>query len=270
MAFEQAEAERIMSIALNDVSFGYGSTPVIKNASFVIERGKALSILGPNGAGKTTLLSVLTGLLAPSSGEILFDGKNLSGIDAQSMALLIGYVPQVIVPAFDYSVLDYVVTGCAPRIKLFSRPKREHYEAAMEAICEMGIEHIVQKSYMRISGGERQQASLARVIAQKPQLILMDEPTAHLDYGNQIRVLNIIKRLSAEGFGIVFTTHNPDHVLLLGGKAAVMTREGCLTFGSAEELIDEGFLTELYKTELRVSQPVGAQRKICYSPGLKG
>jgi len=258
-----------MSIEINNLNFSYGARQVLRGISFRIDPKESLTILGPNGSGKTTLLNILTGLIAPPPGSsIVYDGKPLKGFNPRQMALLVGYVPQTIIPAFDYSVIDYVVTGCAPQIGTFARPKKKHYDLAMQSICEMGIEHLSEKSYKQISGGERQQVSIARVLAQCPAYILMDEPTSHLDYGNQIRVLNTIKRMSQNGFGVVFTTHNPDQALLLGGKVAIIDRQGSLIFGNSHELISETVLSELYGVQLRITNLESTGRKVCFAPDL--
>ena len=257
-----------MSIKITNLNFSYGAKQVLRDVCLSIEPAQTLSILGPNGAGKTTLLNIVAGLLKPPADSITYNGKSINSFNPQQMARLVGYVPQFIVPTFDYSVIDYVVTGCAPQIGTFQRPGPAHYEAAMQSICKMGIEHLAEKSYKQISGGERQQVSIARVLTQCPAYILMDEPTSHLDYGNQIRVLKMIKQLANSGFGVVFTTHNPDQALLIGGKAVVIGREGNLTFGSSNELITETFLSELYGTRLRVSTLEDTGRKICFAPSL--
>lgn len=257
-----------MSIEVRNLSFNYGQRTILDAVNLQIKLKETVSILGPNGAGKTTLLNIITGLLPPASGDVLYAGKPYARMGYRELALLIGYVPQVLTPAFDYSVLEYVVTGCAPRIGTFARPGQEHYDKALAALEKMGITHLAEQSYRQISGGERQQVSIARVIAQAPQYILMDEPTSHLDYGNQIHVLKIIRRLAEEGFGVVLTTHNPDHVLLLGGKVAVLNRQGRLLYGSCEEMIQEQFLSELYDTQLCVTNPDQLSRCVCFAPRL--
>ena len=258
-----------MSIDIINLSFSYDEKQVLSNINLNIKAAETLSILGPNGAGKTTLLNIIAGLLPAPVGSVLYDGKFSKQLDARRMAQLIGYVPQIIVPAFDYSVIDYVVTGCAPQMGTFQRPSAVHYERAMKAICDMGIEHLAEKSYRQISGGERQQVSIARVLTQSPAYILMDEPTAHLDYGNQVRVLKTIKRLAKKGFGVVFTTHNPDQTLLVGGKMAVIDRYGNLTFGDSRELMNEEFLAELYGTRLCISNLENpGRRNVCFVPGF--
>ena len=257
-----------MSIDISNLYFSYGAKQVLRDVSLCIRPAETLSILGPNGAGKTTLLNLVAGLLKPPPGAILYNGGRIKGFNPRQMALLVGYVPQIIVPAFDYRVIDYVVTGCAPQIGAFQRPGPAHYETAMRSIREMGIEHLAEKSYKQISGGEQQQVSIARVLTQSPAYILMDEPTSHLDYGNQIRVLKTIKRMANNGYGVVFTTHNPDQALLIGGKTAIIGREGNLISGDSGELVNEAFLSGLYGTKLRISGLEDAGRKVCYAPVL--
>ena len=257
-----------MSIEIKNLNYSYGGKQVLRDISLRIEPGETLSILGPNGSGKTTLLNIITGLLAPPPGSVTYDGKQFKWFDPRKMALLVGYVPQTIIPAFDYSVIEYVVTGCAPQIGTFARPKQKHFDTAMQSIREMGIEHLTEKSYKQISGGEQQQVSIARVLAQCPSYILMDEPTSHLDYGNQIHVLGKIKQLAQSGFGVVFTTHNPDQALLLGGKVAILDRQGRLITGDSHELVNETFLSELYGVSLRITNLEDNGRKVCFAPDI--
>ncbi|MCL1847643.1 MAG: ABC transporter ATP-binding protein [Coriobacteriia bacterium] len=257
-----------MSIEISNLDFSYGTKQVLRNLNLSINPAETLTILGPNGSGKTTFLSLVAGLLAPSGGSIVYDGKPFKAMSLRKMAQLVGYVPQILMPAFDYSVLDYVVTGCAPQIGSLGRPRQKHYDTALEAIQLLGIEHLTEKSYRQISGGERQQVSIARVLAQSPTYILMDEPTSHLDYGNQIRVLKTIKQLKEKGFGVVFTTHNPDQALLIEGKTAIIDRQGNLVFGDSSEMIDEEYLSELFGTQMRIARIEKKGRKVCYAASL--
>jgi len=257
-----------MSIEIENLSFSYGPKQVLQDVHLCIEPAQTLVILGPNGAGKTTLLNILAGLLPPSRGRISYDGKNYQELGIRQLALVVGYVPQSIVPAFDYSVTEYVVTGCAPYIGAFSRPDQKHYDAAARAIQKMGISHLADISYRQLSGGEQQQVMIARVLAQSPAYILMDEPTSHLDYGNQLRVLKTIKNLAADGYGVIFTTHNPDQALLIGGKGAIIDNNGRLVSGDSRALINEESLTELYGIKLCVTKLEEPGRRICFAPDL--
>lgn len=258
------------TLAARNLSFAYpGGENVFENISFSMEEGEVVCILGPNGAGKTTLLNCLANLRPAGGGDILLNGQEIGKMSPREVARYVGYVPQMILPSFDFAVIDYVVTGCAPRMGTLEKPKKEHYDIAMQAIRDMDIEYLAEKSYMHISGGERQQVAIARTLAQSPRFILMDEPTAHLDYGNQIKVLKTIRRLSEQGFGVLLTTHNPDYGLLLGGRIAVLDKSGTLRCGSGEEILTEEILAELYKTPLRLLDEPEVRRKVCIAPRLE-
>lgn len=269
MASLETEDEHTMKISIKNLEFSYTNRkPILKKLSFSIRQGRILSILGPNGAGKSTLLACIARILLPTGGDVLFDGMSYTKMSYKEIACAIGFVPQHIIPSFNYSVLDYVVTGCAPHMKLFQKPKAAEYERAWNAIEAMGIEHIAQQSFMKISGGERQQAAITRVITQKPAVILLDEPTSHLDFGNQMKVLKMLKFLVGEGFGVVMTTHNPDHALLLDEEVAVLDEEGNLVFGMSREILNERLLSKLYGTNLRLFTIGELGRKVCVAQGL--
>lgn len=258
-----------MIMELKNISFAYpGASNIFNNVSFSVDKGQIISILGPNGIGKTTLLNCMGNLAAPTNGEILIEGKDMGNMTPREIGMNIGFVPQFIIPSFAYEVLDYVVTGCAPRLGTFEKPREKHYQTARESLEQMKISHLSQKYYTQISGGERQQVSISRALAQRPKVILMDEPTAHLDYGNQIKVLRIIKRIAGEGYAVVITTHNPDHALLLGGEVAAINPNGEFTFGSCEDVISEEFLSTLYGIDLHLRHFDDIGRDVCISPAL--
>ena len=258
-----------MQCQLSGKDICYSYTPerrILNHINFIFNSGEIVSILGPNGAGKTTFLNCLANLVPLDQGEVMIDGKNINQISPREVARNIGYVPQIIVPSFDFSVLEYVVTGCAPHMGTLSRPKQEHYDIAMEAIRRMGIEKLTNRSYSQISGGERQQVSIARALAQRPKFILMDEPTAHLDYGNQIKVLKTICSLKEEVYGVILTTHNPDHALLLQDQVAILDRQGILTTGLSTDVLKEEDLSKLYGTPLCLFYEDRLGREVCAAP----
>lgn len=185
MAALQAKDEFKMIYDVKELTFSYpGSDKAVLNkASLSLKRGQILSILGPNGAGKTTLLNCMAGLLTADSGRIFLCGKPMESMGKKDIARMVGYVPQVHTPAFNYQVFDFVLMGCAPRVSMFGKPGEEERKYCMQVLEEMGIAGLANRSYMEISGGERQQAMIARAIVQQPEVILFDEPTAHLDYG---------------------------------------------------------------------------------------
>lgn len=258
-----------MIMELKNISFAYpGASEILSNISFCVYKGQIITILGPNGVGKTTLLNCMGNLSVPTKGEILIEGKSMNSMSAREVGMNIGFVPQFIIPSFAYEVLDYVVTGCAPSMGTFEKPKEEHYNNARKSLEQMEISHLSQKYYTQISGGERQQVSISRALAQKPKIILMDEPTAHLDYGNQIKVLRTIRKIAFEGYAVVITTHNPDHALLLEGEVAAIDTNGKFTFGSCRDVINEKFLSSLYGIDLHLRHIDDIGRDVCIAPAL--
>lgn len=241
---------------------------VLCGASLKLHKGEILCILGPNGAGKTTLLSCMAGLLRPVSGTVRLCGRDLSEMSEREIAKLTGFVPQMHVPTFDYKVIDFVLMGRAPHTGIFSRPSADEEQRCRDVLENMGLGHIADKSYLDISGGERQQLLIARAIIQSPEAILFDEPTAHLDYGNQHRTLSRIKQMASEGYSVVITTHNPDHALLLGDSAAIVGKDGSVVQGSSSEILTEERLSEVYGMDIRIRFIEELGRTACLVPGL--
>lgn len=275
MASVPAEKEyKVMEMAsvyeVKDLTFKYPGyeRKILDRASLVLKKGEIMCILGPNGAGKTTLLSCMAGLLSPESGDIELCGKSIRKMSEKEIASVVGYVPQIHTPAFDYRVIDFVLMGMAPKTGLFGRPGREEETMCMEVLDSMGLADMAEKSYLDISGGERQQLLIARAIVHKPEVVLFDEPTAHLDYGNQHRVLSRIKKMASEGYSVVITTHNPDHALLLGDKAAIVSRDGSIIQGESNEIVTEESLSRVYGLDVHIRYIEDLGRTACLVPGL--
>lgn len=259
-----------MIYEVKNLTFSYGNDErkVLDNASLTLSEGEVLCILGPNGAGKTTLLNCMAGLLKPQSGSINLCGKSLEEMSSKEIAKSVGYVPQLHTPSFDYRVLDFVLMGVAPHTGVFSRPSQEDEQFCLDVLKSMKLEHLAHKSYMEISGGERQQLLIARAIVQRPKAILFDEPTAHLDYGNQHRVLKRVRQMADEGYSVIITTHNPDHALLLGDKAAVVDKYGKITQGDSKDILTEENLCRVYDTEIKLMWIEELGRTACLVPGI--
>ena len=255
---------------VDNISFSYPGyeRSVLSGASLKLHKGEILCILGPNGAGKTTLLSCMARLLKPDSGTIRLCGRDLSDMSEKETARLVGFVPQMHVPSFDYRVIDFVLMGRAPHTGIFSRPSADEEKMCLDVLENMGLGHIAFKSYLDISGGERQQLLIARAIIQSPEAILFDEPTAHLDYGNQHRTLSRIKQMASEGYSVVITTHNPDHALLLGDQAAIVSKDGSVIQGSSADMLTEDRLSEVYGMDISIRYIEELGRTACLVPGL--
>lgn len=241
---------------------------ILNDVSLTLTEGQVMTILGPNGSGKSTLLGLLATLYAPDSGTLELCGRKASEMKPREVASIISYVPQNHTPAFPYTVFNFVLMGRAPKVGMFEKPKSEDFEIVEKVLEEVGITPLAQKAYTEISGGERQQATIARAIVQEPKAILFDEPTAHLDYGNQIKTLRVIKTLSEKGYAIIITTHNPDHAIMLGGTTAILDRFGRLTVGDSNRIITEETLNEIYNTDLKLTYMDDVGRSICVPPNL--
>lgn len=247
---------------VKNISFSYDGDEIFSDISFSIDRGDVLCILGPNGTGKTTLIKCLNGLHDIDSGEILINGKSIKKLSFKEISTHIGYIPQSHVPSFPFKVLDVVVMGRAPYLNLTDSPKKEDMEIAMNSLKTLGIDYLKDKEYTNLSGGERQLVFLARILCQKPDILILDEPTSHLDFGNQIKLLEIIDNLSKAGLSIIMSSHFPDHAFLSSTKVAIMKNKKFIDFGSPDEVVTESNLKKAYSIDVKLIE-LDNNRKVC-------
>ena len=259
-----------MIIEAENLNFSYtkNGRQILHDVSLTLEEGQVMSILGPNGAGKSTLLNLLATLNVPDSGVVRLCGKDTTQMKPREVASILSYVPQTHTPAFSYTVFNFVLMGRAPKVGMFEKPKAEDFEIVERVLEEVGIAQLADKPYTEISGGERQEATIARALVQEPKAILFDEPTAHLDYGNQLKTLRVIKTLKEKGYAVIITTHNPDHAIMLGGTTAILDRTGHLTVGDSDKIITEDTLKDVYGTDLKLTFMEDVGRYICIPPNL--
>ncbi len=255
-----------MKLSLDNVACGYPGKTILENLSLEVTTGEILCILGPNGVGKTTLFKTLLGFLNLHAGRITLDGENVQGWSRKRLAFTIGYVPQAHIPPFPFSVLDVVLMGRTARIGFLDSPKKHDREIAARALETLGIAHLSRRVYTEISGGEQQMVLIARALTQEPRFLVMDEPTAHLDFGNQVRVLQKVRQLAALGIGIVMTSHVPNHAFLCSSRVILIQRHGIFKTGTAEEIITEENMRETYGVNVRLSAVLnesGTEIKAC-------
>jgi iron complex transport system ATP-binding protein len=238
----------------------------VKNAAFAYREGKnifsginlralendILCILGPNGCGKTTLLKCMSGILKLNSGAIFLNGLSLNSLKRRQIASIMGYIPQEHSSGFAYSVLDIVLMGRAPHLSIFSTPSEKDYLIAEEAIEMVGGSHLKDKKYTEISGGERQLILIARTLAQQPKMLLLDEPTSHLDFRNQTLILKLVKKLAKGGLGVIMTSHFPDHALAYSGQIALMYNGNFVAQGNPGEVVNEANLERIYGIGVKI------------------
>lgn len=247
---------------IKNISFSYDGEEIFSNISFSIDAGDVLCILGPNGTGKTTLIKCLNGLNEIDSGEIIINGKNIKKLSFKEISRHIGYIPQSHVPSFPFKVLDVVVMGRAPYLNLTDSPKQEDIDIAIRSLKTLGIEYLKDKEYTNLSGGERQLVFLARILCQQPDILILDEPTSHLDFGNQIKLLEIIDKLAKSGLSIIMSSHFPDHAFLSSNKVAIMKNKKFIAFGSPDEVVSEENLKEAYSVDIKLIE-LDDNRKVC-------
>jgi iron complex transport system ATP-binding protein len=227
-----------------------------------VDRGEWVSVLGSNGAGKTTLLRTLLGLLPPLGGRVALEGAPIASLSAAARAASVAYVPQQHAPAYAFSVTDAVLMGRASHVATFARPGRRDYAAVQEALRALGIETLAARPITEISGGERQLVMVARALAQQAPLLLLDEPTANLDFGNRVRVLRELDRLRARGMTILFSTHEPDQALAHADRALLLADGRPLVLATVERALTAENIERLYGTRVRLVN-VDARRYAC-------
>lgn len=242
-----------MKLEARGLAFGYRGHPVGRDVSLALDSGEVLCLLGPNGGGKTTLFRTLLGLLPAQGGQVLLGGEDIARLPRREVARRIAYVPQVHTGYFPFTVRDVVLMGRTAHLAPFASPAAADHEAAERALARLGIAHLAESPYTQISGGERQLALLARALAQAAPLIVMDEPTASLDFGNQARVLERITELAHAGAGILLSTHDPDQAFLLGDRVALLHDGRLAALGAPREVLTPAALRQLYGVEVVVA-----------------
>ncbi|MGM0517930.1 MAG: ABC transporter ATP-binding protein [Pseudomonadota bacterium] len=248
-------------LAMRNLSAGHGGTPVIHGVSFSVAAGESISLLGPNGCGKTTLLRTLLGLHPADAGAVRLDGRPLADWTARERARFVAYIPQVHVGAFGHRVIEVVMLGRTAHRGLFARYTAEDRRIAREALARVGIESLAERPYTQISGGQRQLALIARALAQQARLFVMDEPVNGLDFGNQLRLLDLIRQLRDEGLTVIQTTHYPDHALYAASRVLLMHEGRVLADGPPEATMTPDHLARLYGIEAWVARM--GERRFC-------
>jgi iron complex transport system ATP-binding protein len=239
-------------LSLHHGSFAYGREVIFSDLDLEVKSGEVVCILGPNGCGKTTLMRCLSGSLKLKKGLARLDLQDISAMKEVDIARKIGFIFQEHEIPFPYPVIEVVLMGRTPHIRTFSSPSSRDKVIAEEALSRVGISHLKDRPYTLISGGERQLVLIARTLAQEPEIILMDEPTSHLDFKNQTVVLQMVNQLAEQGLAVVMTSHFPDHAFLFSQRVALMAGGRFTACGRPAEVMTEKSLGELYGLEVSV------------------
>lgn len=236
-----------MNIEGRGLTIGYPDRTVGRGLDVALSTGEVLALLGPNGGGKTTLLKTLLGLLKPKAGEVRLGDKPLDNYSIRERARVAAYVPQVHISTFAFTVETVVLMGRTAHGSLFTRPSGQDRAVAHAALERFGIAALASRPYTMISGGERQLVLLARALAQEPQFIVLDEPTASLDFGNQGKVMREIRALAKSGHGVLFTTHDPNHALRAADRAYLLREGTRIADGPVATVLNREQLEALYR-----------------------
>ncbi|RLF13309.1 MAG: ABC transporter ATP-binding protein [Thermoprotei archaeon] len=247
-------------IVAREVKFSYEKLLVLKGIDVDVVRGEVATLLGPNGSGKTTLLMCLCAILKPLTGCVYVNGREITKIKRGELAKMLGHVPQGHRPPFPYTVIDVVVMGRAPYIGAFSMPSKRDFEIAEKALEIVGIRHLKDRVYTQISGGEMQLVLIARALAQQPQVLLLDEPTAHLDFKNKILVLKVVKNLAKkENLAVIMSLHDPNLAAMFSDKVYLIADGVIVDRGEPSKVITRENLKRVYGIDVNVIEHEGTR-----------
>jgi iron complex transport system ATP-binding protein len=255
-----------MSLAARALAYGFRDRTVGRGVELAVAPGEVVCLLGPNGSGKTTLLRTLLGLLPALEGAVMLDGRPLGEWTARERATRLAYVPQAAESYFDFSVLEMVEMGRTAHRGVFSRPGARDLERSRAALERLAIAPLAERPIHRVSGGERSLTLIARALATEAKHILMDEPTASLDFGNQALVLEEIARLRGTGAAVLFSTHHPDHALRIADRVFMIRNGAIMSSGPTAGVVNSENLSALYGRAVEVASVASGQgtpRLVC-------
>jgi len=244
--------KKMSGIQAKDIAFSYSDQPLFDGLGVAVGKGEFVGLVGPNGSGKTTFLNILSRVLRPSRGSILIDGSDIESFSARALARKIAVVPQETGIIFPFSVSEVVLMGRAPHLQSILESE-EDFEIAMEAMEMTGVDHLASRPVTNLSGGEKQGVFIARALAQRPSILLLDEPTAFLDIKHQVDIYDILTRLNRErGMTILAVSHDLNLAAHYCERVLVF-KEGSLMFdGLPQEAITTDTIRDVYGTDVVV------------------
>lgn len=257
-----------MSVEVKNLSFSYGDRSVLHDISFTVKEGEFLSILGPNGVGKSTLFRCILGLLSGYTGQVLVDGVDTRSFSVREAAKHIAYIPQSSHPIFNYSVSDIVLMGRTSGLSTFRSPRKADTDICHWAMEKVGITRLQDRCFHRLSGGEQQLVLIARALVQKAPILMLDEPTANLDFGNQLLVLEQAQNLAREGYTVIQTTHHPEQSYMFSDRILAIQNGRVLSEGHPADVLTPEVMRKLYGVDVEIVSLYNDHARICVPKNL--
>ncbi len=241
-----------------NVRFSYDGLEVLKGISISLRRGRMIGVLGANGSGKSTLLKILSGILHPKSGRLHYNGREITKLDKREIAKRIAYVPQNSAFGFPFSVAEVVLMGRAPYVGRFEFEREGDWEIALSAMETVGVVHLKDRLVTEISGGEKQLTSLARALAQEPEIMVLDEPATFLDLKHRTRIMKLLRNLKDDkGISVIAATHDVFSALFYFDEIIILKDGMIFAQGNSEDVLKEEVLTAVYGIEVKVRKENG-------------
>jgi iron complex transport system ATP-binding protein len=265
-------ASAAVAIRGQGLGLSYGDRQVLRDVDLQVAPGELVALVGPNGAGKTTLLRVLSGVLRPQRGSVWLgegaDQRELPSLTPREVARLVGVVEQDIQPGFAFTVRQVVELGRTPHLQLLQQPGQRDREAVERALCATGLSALGGRELGTLSSGERQRVYIALALAQEPRILLLDEPTAHLDIRYAVEIFALIRGLAAAGLAVLVTVHDLN-LAAWADRVALLSEGGLLAQGPAAEVLTGPLLSRVFGTEVLVLQAEGYPRPVVMPAGLR-
>lgn len=262
----------MIGLRMENISFGYSDRPVLHNVGVRIDSGEMVGLLGPNGSGKTTLIKVASGILRPGEGEVWLNGSRMGHLRRRAVARCIAVMPQQFHVPFAFTVGEVVMLGRIPFIRPLSGDTKADREAAAEALDQVGIARLQERRFDELSGGERQKVVLAMALAQQPRILLLDEPTVHLDIAHQVEILRLVRAMNRQqGLTVLAAMHDLNMASLYFDRLVLLREGTVMADGPPAEVITEDMLREVFSARVSVGRhPVTGGPHVVVLPDQRG
>ena len=237
-----------LRLRVQGIEFAYNSVPVLKDVAFEAKEGEIIGVLGPNGSGKTTLLRCMNRALSPSKGTVLVEDKEIGSLSRKEIANEMAVVPQNCIITFPFTALEIVMMGRNPSMDRFQRETKGDIEIVRNAMEATSVTHLAGRSMNQLSGGERQRVIIARALAQQPKILLLDEPTLHLDVNHQMEIMELVRELARrEKLTVIMVSHDLNLAARYCDKLILLSEGSVLSAGSVPDVLTQDNVERVFR-----------------------